>query len=83
MGEKVLEDAAVMNKLRPTNIRTYEEYVKKTYFLSLPESHLEGNKELMWYGTGISPKAREKGVRKRVTPTTNVPGNRQSFLCDD
>ena len=86
----IIDGAAIINMLPPGTTRTFNEYASQV-FLPYITSHLQHTNrvDIVWdeYRTDSlkadTRKKRGKGIRRRVEPSSPVPGNWQSFLRTD
>ena len=87
---KILDGAAIVNMLAPGNANTLSEYASQI-FLPYITSQLEHTSrvDIVWdeYLTGSlkggTRNRRGKGIRRRVEPSSSIPGNCQAFLRID
>ncbi|CAG2218094.1 unnamed protein product [Mytilus edulis] len=83
----ILDGSAVVNMLKPVNIKSFNEYALKVFIPYIQNIGKDVQRIDIVFDTYIdnSLKAstrgkRGKGIRRRVQDETNVPGNWQEFL---
>ena len=87
---KILDGAAIVNMLAPGNANTLSEYASQI-FLPYITSQLEHTSrvDIVWDEylpdslKADTRNKRSKGIRRRVEPSSSIPGNCQAFLRID
>ncbi len=86
----ILDGAAIVNMLAPCNAKTFSEYASQV-FLPYITSQLQHTSrvDIVWDEylqdslKADTRKKRGKGIRRRVEPSSSIPGNWQAFLRID
>lgn len=85
----IIDGAAIVQMLKPGSVTTFAEYAELAFlpFLRTQLSHAS-RLDVVWDRYDINSlknstrSLRGVGVRRRVTPSTPLPKNWQSFMCD-
>ena len=90
MDVTILDGAVVVNFLQPAVAKTFEEYALKIFipFINNQVQHVS-RVGIVWdkyIQNSLKTQARKKrgkGIRRRVSASTNVPRNWQQFLREE